>query len=240
MALTALGLGLGSAIASAGLLATASFAPSPYRPEPGYDLLFQRKNSLAGWHGRRAFWHAEGEDVCGSLRQVQGPDHSALRQRRFLRHFWLGWGDFEHRMEAKLSGNISPGDHVLFRYRWEPDGPSPGAAYETRLGDPISATGALLEPNGRGLLIHPHSVAFATPSRPMEAGLFRAQEWNQITIRAVANHLVHQVNGTVTTDYVDQNPKLRRERGAIALGFDFAGDSAATASFRHVRIRTLD
>jgi hypothetical protein len=63
---------------------------------------------------------------------------------------------------------------------------------------------------------------------------FRKNDWNELTLIARGNHLVHLVNGVVTADVIDQTVAPVRS-GLLALELK----RATTVQFKDIRLKRL-
>jgi hypothetical protein len=70
------------------------------------------------------------------------------------------------------------------------------------------------------------------------AGYYKNDEWNEYTIMAHGNHLVHLVNGYQTIEMIDNDLKGGAREGVLALQIH-AGDPMLV-EFKDIRLKVLD
>jgi hypothetical protein len=70
------------------------------------------------------------------------------------------------------------------------------------------------------------------------AGYYKNDGWNEYTIMAHGNHLVHLVNGYQTIEMIDNDPKGGAREGILALQIH-AGDPMLV-EFKDIRLKVLD
>ena len=63
--------------------------------------------------------------------------------------------------------------------------------------------------------------------------------WNELTIRAEGNRLVHALNGITIVDCTDDDPLFARLQGNIGLKVLLYYGPWVEAHFRHIRIREI-
>jgi hypothetical protein len=62
-------------------------------------------------------------------------------------------------------------------------------------------------------------------------------EWNDLVVIAHGNHLIHAINGVVTLQVVDDDP---RAPAAGQFGLQIHRDLAMSGEFRNIQVRELD
>ena len=67
--------------------------------------------------------------------------------------------------------------------------------------------------------------------------LFKLDQWNDIIIIAKGNHIQHYLNGTLLTDFTDNDPALAAKDGIIAL--QLHAGKAMWTEFKDIRIKEL-
>ena len=210
--------GLVNALSAGELADLAAYLMSGGDPEAKYFAggakhLFDGK-SLDGWKGDSQFWSVENGVIVGSS-MVNRP-----KANTFL--IWEGGevADFTLTLETKLEGQNNSGvqyrskvtDPANFRVAgyqadMHPNPPFVGMLYGEGLGRGIIAK------RGEKVVVDAASgkpkVVGKTPP-PVEMDL---AQWHTYEITAKGNHLVHKVNGVVTTEITD-NHKDQRSPGS--------------------------
>ncbi len=197
------------------LLAVWLAALSPLSAQEGFKPLFDGK-SLAGWDGNPELWSVEDGAITG---KTKGPDHLAYNQ--FL--IWRGGvvKNFELRAKIKCSASNSgiqyrskelaeAGKWVVGGYQCDVHANAPynGMVYEER------GRGILVQ-NGQNVVIDDKGDKWLAAER--DAVKVDFTEWHEYVIVAQGNHLIHKVDGKVTIDLVDHDPKNRSLEGLLAF-----------------------
>jgi hypothetical protein len=76
--------------------------------------------------------------------------------------------------------------------------------------------------------------------KPLD-GKFDAVElsdWTTLEVKAVGNHLVHKINGDVTVDVTDEDPKNAEAKGLLALQVHAGPDMKV--QYRSIKLKKLD
>ena len=63
-------------------------------------------------------------------------------------------------------------------------------------------------------------------------------DWTTLEVKAVGNHLVHKINGDVTVDVTDEDPKNAEAKGLLALQVHAGPDMKV--QYRSVKLKKLD
>lgn len=191
-------------------LATASFA------EDGFTSLFNGKD-LTGWHGDPKLWKVEDGVVVGTC---AGPDN--LAHNTFL--IWGGGqvDDFELRATVRIVGDNNSG--IQYRSRRLPEvGTWAIAGYQCDIHPAIEHTGMTYEEKGRGIfglngkkvMLDPDGALWLLGEHdPVKVDV---AQWNEYTVIARGNHLIHKVNGKVTSELIDHHEKGRALEGLLAI-----------------------
>lgn len=183
--------------------------------EDGFRSLFNGKD-LTGWDGNPELWSVEDGCITG---KTTGPEQLAYNQ--FL--IWRGGvlKDFEIRVTAKVTGNntgvqyrskeltdVGPWSIGGYQCDVHPSAPNNAMLYDER-GRGIVAQ------NGQSVVVDPKGDRYLTASRePVAAD---TAEWNEYTVIARGNKLVHKLNGKVTAEIVDYDEKDLEFEGLLAL-----------------------
>jgi hypothetical protein len=150
----------------------------------------------------------------------EGPD--ALKTNSFL--IWRGGTvrDFELRATVRVEGDNNSG--IQYRSRERKDvGPWVISGYQCDVHPSIEHTGMTYEEKGRGIfglngtkvLLDPEgSLWRLSEHKPVHANL---SEWNEFRVIARGNHLVHKVNGEITSELTDYHADGRALEGLLAI-----------------------
>lgn len=68
---------------------------------------------------------------------------------------------------------------------------------------------------------------------------FRTNDWNECTILAQGNRLVHSLNGMVVAELTDENAAKRHDAGTFAFMVYNWGTETVEAHFKDMRVREL-
>jgi len=184
--------------------------------DDGFESLFNGKD-LTDWEGDPALWKVEDGIVIGTC---DGPDH--LQNNSFL--IWRGGTvkDFELRTVVRMIGDNNSG--IQYRSKERPDiGPWVISGYQNDIHPAIEHTGMTYEEKGRGIfglngrdvLLDPDGERWLIKEHePVKADL---SEWTEFSIIAKGNHLIHKVNGKVTSELIDHHEAGRSLEGLLAI-----------------------
>jgi hypothetical protein len=197
------------------LLALLSFAAATFA-EDGFTSLFNGKN-LSGWDGDPKLWKVENGEVIGTC---TGPD--AMANNSFL--IWRGGvvKDFELHAKVRIEGDNNTG--IQYRSRELPEvAPWVITGYQCDIHPAIEHTGMTYEEKGRGIfglngthvMLDPDGALWKlSEHEPVKVDV---SQWNEYTIIARGNHLVHRINGKVTSELTDHDEKKRAMEGLLAI-----------------------
>lgn len=181
-----------------------------------FKSLFNGKD-LSDWDGSPDHWKVENGIVIGTC---SGPDD--LKNNSFL--IWRGGKvrDFELRATVRIIGDNNSG--IQYRSRELPEiGPWVISGYQCDVHPAIEHTGMTYEEKGRGIFgLNGNNVVLdregnrwlTSQQAPVQVDL---SEWNEFTIIARGNHLIHKVNGQVTSTLIDHDEKGRSLEGLLAI-----------------------
>ena len=83
-----------------------------------------------------------------------------------------------------------------------------------------------------------HVVSKVADSNALiKAGYYKEKNWNEYTIIARGNHLVHKLNGFQTIEMIDSDPKGRAMEGILALQIHTG--PPMTVEFKDIQIKHL-
>jgi Domain of Unknown Function (DUF1080) len=212
-----------------------AFAASAFAQD-GFTSLFNGKD-LAGWDGDPKLWKVEEGVVIGTC---PGPD--ALAHNTFL--IWRAGkvADFELRATVRMVGDNNSG--IQYRSRELPEvAPWVIAGYQCDIHPAIEHTGMTYEEKGRGIfglngrsvLLDPDGALWLLGAHePVKVDV---SQWNEYTIIARGNHLIHKINGKVTSELIDHHEKGRALEGLLAI--QLHRGNANSVHVKDLRIKML-
>jgi acetyl esterase/lipase len=182
----------------------------------GFVSLFNGKD-LTGWEGAPGLWKVEDGVVVGTC---DGPGH--LAHNTFL--IWKEGTvrDFELRATMRLIGDNNSG--IQYRSRVLPKvGPYAIAGYQCDAHPAIEHTGMTYEEKGRGIFgLNGKNVMLdrkgerwlLSEHEPVKADI---SQWTEYSVEARGNHLIHRVNGKITSELIDHHKEGRALDGLLAI-----------------------
>tara|TARA_R110002096_G_scaffold29509_6_gene88971 strand:+ start:666 stop:2366 length:1701 start_codon:yes stop_codon:yes gene_type:complete len=206
---------------------------------PGDDFasLFNGRD-LSGWEGDSKLWKVEDGVVVGTC---EGPD--AFEHNTFL--IWRGGTvkDFELRATVRILGDNNSG--IQYRSRLLPDkGPWAITGYQCDIHPAIEHTGMTYEEKGRGIFgLNGKNVMLddegarwlLSEHKPITADL---SQWNEFTVIARGNHLIHKVNGRTTSELIDHHEEGRALEGLLAI--QLHRGNAHRIEIKDLRLKVLE
>ena len=212
--------------------------------ETGFVPIFNGKD-LAGWDGDPRLWSVRDGMIRGQTTLENPAPHNTFLIWRAgkLRDFVL-----------KLKFHIHDGNSGV-QYRSQDRGDWIVSGYQGEVAndrpDPGIGTGFLYHERGRGDIAHVGEFVVidengkrtvvgkvADVNVLKAAGYYKNDGWNEYTIVAHGNHLIHLVNGYQTIEMIDNDPKGGAREGILALQIH-AGDPMLV-EFKDIRLKTLD
>jgi hypothetical protein len=220
------------------LLALAA-AAAPLHAEEEFVELFNGKN-LDGWKGDEKVWSVEEGLLTGKSPEAK---EDKLKSNTFA--IWDGEvGDFELVAEFRLTGDNNSG----VQYRAQPNpknGPYSIVGYQADIHPAANYTGMLYDEGGRGIAAERGQRVTLKADDQKEVkpldGKFDAvdlSDWTTLEVKAVGNHLVHKINGDVTVDVTDEDPKNAEAKGLLALQVHAGPDMKV--QYRSIKLKKLD
>jgi hypothetical protein len=177
--------------------------------------LFNGKD-LTSWEGNPASWTVEDGCITGVTK-----DDAPLPYNQFL--IWRGGTvkNFELRAKVRQSGNNSG---IQYRSKELKDvGPWSIAGYQCDI-HPQAANNAMLyderergivAQNGQTIIVDRDGAKWLVKeTEPVKADV---AEWNEYTVIARGNRLIHKLNGQVTVDVTDHQESQRELEGLLAI-----------------------
>ncbi len=215
--------GCGRMIALATLLAvttTNSYAAD--QSENGFVSLFDGE-SLDGWEGNLDMFRVEAGAIVGGSLEKRIPQNEFLCTKK-------EYGDFELRLQAKLLGEGTnagiqfrssriPNHHEVIGFQCDM-----GVMRER----PI--WGWLYDESRRRKFL-------AEADDKQLAEVLKPKDWNDLVIRCQGKRIQIWVNEYQTVDYTEKDPKIA---GDGIIGLQIHSGAPAEASYRRIRIKTLD
>lgn len=204
--------------------------------EDGFTPLFNGKD-LTGWDGDPKLWKVEDGIITGTC---AGPE--AMANNSFL--IWRGGvvKDFELRATVQVVGDNNSG--IQYRSREVPEvAPWVITGYQLDVHPAIEHTGMTYEERGRGIfglngknvLLDPEGVLWqVSEHEPVKVDV---SQWNEYTIIARGNHLIHQINGKTTSELTDHDEKKRALEGLVAI--QLHKGNANTVKIKDLRLKVL-
>lgn len=198
-------------------LAFFAIALGAAQPEPGFQSIFNGVD-LSGWDGEPEHWSVQDGAITGVT-----DEKKPLPYNKFI--IWRGGKlkDFELRAKIKLEGSNNSG--IQYRSIENKDaGPYSIKGYQCDIHSNPQYHGMLYDEKGRGIVAkqgekvvideegQKWKVASLGEPKAFEVGV-----WNEYTIIAKGNHLVHKVNGHVTVDITDLQEAERELEGLLAF-----------------------
>ena len=201
-----------------------------------FQTLFNGKD-LSGWAGKTEFWSVKDSTIFG-----QTTKDKPTKGNTFL--VWQGGdvADFVFKAKVRFTGNNSG-----VQYRSElVENPEDFVVkgYQADLHPKPEFFGMLYAEKWRGIVARRFQrVIVGADGKPQVVGEVGDKEqklidneWNELTIIAVGNRQIHQVNGVTTMDLTDNHPEAKR-KGILAL--QLHAGAPMTVEFKDIQLRHL-
>lgn len=201
-----------------------------------FQSLFNGKD-LSGWAGKTVFWSVKDGAIFG-----QTTKDKPTKGNTFL--VWEGGevADFVFKAKVRFAGNNSG-----VQYRSELVGKPEDfvvKGYQADLHPKPEFFGMLYAEKWRGIVARRFQrVVVGADGKPQVVGEVGDKnqklvdsEWNELTIIAVGNRQIHQVNGVTTMDLTDNHPEAKR-KGILAL--QLHAGAPMTVEFKDIGLRHL-
>ena len=202
-----------------------------------FDSLFNGKD-LSGWAGKAEFWSVKDGAIFGQTTKAK-----PTKGNTFL--VWQGGevADFVFKAKVRFSGNNSG-----VQYRSEQVGNPEDfvvKGYQADLHPKPEFFGMLYAEKWRGIVAKRFQrVIVGADGKPEVVGEVGDKdqklvdnEWNELTIIAVGNRQIHQVNGVTTMDLTDNHPEAKR-KGILAL--QLHAGAPMTVEFKDIALRKVN
>ncbi|MFK8112933.1 MAG: family 16 glycoside hydrolase [Rubripirellula sp.] len=191
---------------------------------------------LSGWEGKKEFWSVKDGVILGETTK-----ENPTKGNTFL--VWQGGdvGDFEFKTKVRFQGNNTG---VQYRSELIDAENFVVKGYQADLHKSPDYFGMLYAEKWRGIVAKRFQrVEVGADGKPKvvgEVGDKKQQlvdsEWNELTIVAVGDRQIHQVNGITTMDLTDNHPEARR-KGILAL--QLHAGPAMKVEFKDIQLRHL-
>ena len=195
------------------------FAEHHALPKPdkdGWITLFNGKD-LNGWSGSPNVWRVKEGYISGQIDKLKGGNTFLIYQHPFA--------DFELEAEWVLvDGKGNSGIQVRSKQSESGANKWVVSGYQADIGN--GWYGKLYEERGRGVL------AGTYKNKPT---IKKDNGWNKYLITAKGSKLTQELNGVVTIEFDDKDPKKSASSGVIGLQYHSPG--GFEVRFRKIRIR---
>ncbi|MCA9213078.1 MAG: DUF1080 domain-containing protein [Planctomycetales bacterium] len=205
--------------------------------DDGFKSIFDGK-SLEGWDGNEKFWRVEDGAITG-----QTTAENPTKGNTFL--IWRAGkpSDFELRLKYRIVGGNSG-----IQYRSEEVDKWVIKGYQADIDATLRYAGILYEERGRNILANRgKKVTVDENGKPNETGTTTSEEkivasikkedWNDYRIVAKGNHLIHEINGNVTIELIDNHEAGRKMTGLLAL--QVHAGPPMLVQFKDIKIKDL-
>jgi Domain of Unknown Function (DUF1080)/Trehalose utilisation len=183
----------------------------------GFESLFNGRD-LSGWDGNPKFWSVRDGAITG-----QTTSENPTQGNTFL--IWRNGTveDFELRLSYRIVGGNSG-----IQYRSKDLGNWVAGGYQADFEAGKMFSGIVYEEKGRGILAKrgEKTVVGADGKVTVTGSVGKSDEiqaaiknedWNEYLVIARGNHLVHMINGRITSEVTDEEPGKRASSGILAL-----------------------
>ncbi|MFC7336452.1 DUF1080 domain-containing protein [Haloferula chungangensis] len=165
--------------------------------------------SLKGWQVPSSRWSIKDGVITGDTKgeKLQTPEWIYTTAK---------FADFVFSADVRLSGGPRANSGIYFRVKpFTFKRGKPGTRYEAPSGYEFDAGLASRHNGSLGDWYARPSLRISADQKVMEK-VFKAQDWNRMTIRAKGNRIEYWMNGTKIIDYTDNDPKRSKE-GLIGI-----------------------
>jgi type 1 glutamine amidotransferase len=222
------------------ILAAAVFSSSFARAQTdpsGFKNLFNGQD-LSGWDGNPKFWSVKDGTITGQT-TVENPTQG----NTFLIWRYGTVEDFELRFSYRMVGGNSG-----VQYRSKDLGDWVAGGYQADIEAGKNFSGILYEEKGRGILARRgqksvvgadgkvNVVGSVGDSDEIQAAI-KHEDWNDYVVIAQGNHLVHKINGRITSEVTDDQAEKRSASGILAL--QLHAGPPMTVQFRNIQLKRL-
>lgn len=205
-------------------------------PDTPWENLFDGK-TLFGWDGDPALWKVEDGTIVGTT-----TDENPIKYNSFLT--WQGGDltDFHLKVDYKIENGNSgiqyrsfaiDKPHALGGYQadFEAGDRYSGICYGEKFRGILSDRGNKSELGEDG---KPKVIGSVGDSKEIGAQI-KKKDWNTYEVIARGHHIIHKINGVVTTELIDNDLSDRRDSGL--LGFQIHQGPAMRVSFKNILVQ---
>ncbi|MBL4884660.1 MAG: DUF1080 domain-containing protein [Planctomycetaceae bacterium] len=205
--------------------------------DAGWKSIFDGK-TLKNWDGNPKFWSVKEGAITG-----QTTADNPTKGNTFI--IWRGdtVADFELKLQYKIVNGNSGIQYRSFEVenaKWVVGGYQADFEAGTRysgINYGERFRGILADRSQRTVIGSDHKprvIASLGNSDDMQKNI-NSEDWNEYHVIAKGNHLIHKINGTITSEVEDADKETRRADGILAL--QLHAGPAMTVQFRNVRIK---
>ena len=225
------------------LYTTPAFAEQKVVPEsgiePGFVRIFNGKD-LTGWDGDPRLWSVKDGAIRGRTTK-ENPAHGNT--------FCIWRGGKLKNFILRIKFRIHNGNSGI-QYRSQDLGKWRVSGYQAEVENKQGKVGFLYHERGRGWMVNVGDIMVvdkkgnkivvgkvADRDALIKAGYYKNKGWNEYTIIARGNHLIHILNGYQTIEMLDNDPNGRAMEGILAL--QLHAGPPMTVEFKDIRIKRL-
>jgi len=207
--------------------------------DEGFRPIFDGK-TLKGWDGNPKFWRVEDGCIVGET-TAENPTSG----NTFI--IWRGGkpADLELKVDFRLRNHNSG---IQFRSFEVPKEKWVVGGYQSDIEGTGQFSGILYEERARGILaLRGQQVIIGEDHKPKVVGQLGDSKdllskidlkgWNEYHIIAQGNHIIQKINGQTMDDVTDEDTKMRRADGIIAL--QLHAGPPMKVEFRNIRLKEL-
>ena len=214
-------------------------ADRPANDEQGFVAIFNGRD-LSGWDGDPRLWSVVDGVIRGQTTK-KSPAHG---------NTFLVWRDGKLKdFVLKLKFRIQSGNSGV-QYRSKEAGKWRIGGCQAEVENNPGKVGFLYHERGRGWMVNVGDFMIvdekgkksvvgkvADVEALKKAGYYKMKDWNEYTIIARGNHLIHVLNGYQTIEMIDDDPNGRAMEGLLAL--QIHAGAPMTVEFKDIRIKHL-
>jgi serine/threonine protein kinase len=212
--------------------------------EPGFERLFNGRD-LKGWDGDPNLWYVRDGAIFAfaSEDMVKHAENSCLIWREPV-------ANFELRLRFRLLNVMTArpaNSGLMYRGRQLPNWQVRG--YQADLQGDNTGTLVLTREDGRDPRVNLGQRALIKTEKDLPVikpkgtavsadqlkNLLQKDEWNDLVVVAQGNHFIHQVNGVVTAEVLDESTPPSPVAGCLALELK----RASSVQFKDIRLKRL-
>jgi hypothetical protein len=214
-------------------------AAEPNETEQGYVSIFNGKD-LTGWDGDPCLWSVKDGAIHG-----QTTEQNPARNNTFC--IWRG-GKLKNFI-LKIKFRIESGNSGI-QYRSKEFEKWRVSGYQAEVADIPGKVGFLYDERARGWMVNVGDIVevdekgsknvvgkIADTNELIKAGYYKNKDWNEYTIIARGNHLIHILNGFQTIELIDNDPNGRAMEGILAL--QIHAGPPMVVEFKDIRVKHL-